>query len=437
MEIINRRRQDRLQLRKGAQVQRKNRLHILLFSFITLALGTFFGFIIAELVIRFVAPQALVSDIIAMDPDLDYRLRPNARGRMTSSEYSAEIRINSLGFRGEEISSEKKPGVYRVLFLGASFVFGSGLAEDETLPHFVGQELNRKKLGNFEVINGGVYGYSTANDVELFMKSGLPLKPDVVVILVKTNGMVQSSEWAELDNDGRLRRKQKTSQYKDSRRITRFLPGATWLRENSHLFKFVGMRVLPVLEIGTAPKSEDPSTQRIHQTSPVDELSPEFYQDERGPFRVTVALLSRLACVAQKHGIRTVLLTLGAEEDLEGGRVSHARMLPHEQLVTASLEIGFADAIALAPILTTYQGNERLFFHEDRHWTAAATRFVAPVVADTIIRSLNNSEPSDRKNEPRCSIQATRPLQSSKFVNEEHKGDFVASTLLTHARRND
>jgi SGNH hydrolase-like domain, acetyltransferase AlgX len=370
-------------------VHRKKPLQIFLFSLITLALATFLGLIIAEFAIRFFAPQSLVSDIIAMDPDLDYRLRPNARGRMTSPEYSAEVRINSLGFRGEEISSEKKPGVYRVLFLGASFVYGNGLGEDETLPFFVGQELNRKKLGNFEAINGGVYGYSTAQDVELFMKYGLPLKPDVVVILVKTEGMVLSTEWTELDSDGRLRRKQKTSQYKDSRRITRFIPGAAWLRERSHLFKFVGMRVLPVLKIGAAQKSEDPSTQKIDQTSPVDELSPEYYRDERGPFRVTVALLSRLASVAQKHGIRTVLLTLGSPRDFEGGKVVPVRMLPHEQLVTASLQVGFTDAIALAPVLATYTGKEDLFFREDRHWTSAATRFVAPAIADTIIRSLN------------------------------------------------
>src|SRR5262245_12457441 len=114
METINRPSRDGIQSATDTRVQRKNRLHVFLFSLITLALGTLFGFIIAEIVIRFVAPQALVSDVIAMDPDLDYRLRPNATGRMTSSEYSAEIRINSLGFRGEEISSEKKPGVYRV-----------------------------------------------------------------------------------------------------------------------------------------------------------------------------------------------------------------------------------------------------------------------------------------------------------------------------------
>jgi hypothetical protein len=68
-------------------------------------------------------------------------------------------------------------------------------------------------------------------------------------------------------------------------------------------------------------------------------------------------------------------------------------MLPHEQLVAAGLRVGFSDALALPPILAGYRGNENLFFPKDGHWTAAATRFVAPPVADVILRVSGQDHP--------------------------------------------
>ena len=192
-------------------LKRTRQPRLLLFSVITFTLSVGFILLGGEFIIRFLDPQELTSDVIEMDPDLDFHLRPNAQGWMTSPEYSAEIKVNSLGFRGKEMSLQKKPGVIRVLFLGASFIFGHGLHEEETLPYRVEQELNRKLPGKFEVINGGVYGYSTANDLELLKKYGLPLKPDVIIILVMTKTMEHNAQWLELNSRGELQKKARTA----------------------------------------------------------------------------------------------------------------------------------------------------------------------------------------------------------------------------------
>ena len=67
------------------------------------------------------------------------------------------------------------------------------------------QELERRHAGDFEGINGGVYGYQTANELELFMKYGVPLNPDIVVILVMTHDMVQNTDWYEWTATGSCR----------------------------------------------------------------------------------------------------------------------------------------------------------------------------------------------------------------------------------------
>src|SRR5689334_11908014 len=164
--------------------KKQARGRLLVFCLFAVAFGVLIGLLACEFAIRIFAPQQLVSDIVTGDNDVDYRLRPNARGEMSSPEYAVTLRVNSLGFRGEEVSANKTPGIRRVLFLGDSYTFGHGLVENETLPAVVGQALQKKLPGQYEVINGGVYGYSTANELDLFLKYGRPLKPDIVVILV-------------------------------------------------------------------------------------------------------------------------------------------------------------------------------------------------------------------------------------------------------------
>ena len=44
---------------------------------------------------------------------------------------SYATRINSLGMRGEEMTLEKPPGVYRILCLGGSMTYGTGTSESQ------------------------------------------------------------------------------------------------------------------------------------------------------------------------------------------------------------------------------------------------------------------------------------------------------------------
>jgi hypothetical protein len=201
-----------------------------------------------------------------------------------------------------------------------------------------------------------------------------------------THDMVQNTDWYELTSDGQLKRKPFISQYTRSRLITRFLPGAPWLREHSHLFKFVGMRIFPTVTAGGSRELTGRSSQPNPQPVKYDELSPEFYQEEQGAFQLTTALLARLIEVCNTIGAKSILLTLG-------GGLAPSEMLPHEQLITAGRRTGFSDTLALPPILTSYRGNENLFFPKDGHWTAAATNFVAPAVADAILRVSGQDHP--------------------------------------------
>jgi hypothetical protein len=334
-----------------------------------------------EYFVRILAPQQIVSDILLMDPAVDFRLRPNAKGHMTDLEYSVSINVNSLGFRGREFSLDKPSGVKRVLFLGDSYVFGHGVEDDQTLPFRVGLELDRIMPGAFEVINGGVGGYCTANEVDFFMEYGLPLKPDLVVIQVMLHDVFDNKAWYEISSDGELKKRNKRSQFTESRKITNYIPGANWLRANSHLFKFVGVIVFPILTAGTQATQDELNEPSLAHNDP-QKLA--FYEDPRGHFAVTNALLRKLAKAANGIGAKSVLLTLGH-------RVPTTSQLLHHQLGQAAQQAGFAQALVLENILEKYTENERLFFPKDGHWTAPAIGFVALEVAKHIVKVSGSS----------------------------------------------
>lgn len=64
------------------------------------------------------------------DSSRDYVLTPGFQGRLSAPEFDHVVRINSLGFRGEEPDLKERPG----WVIGDSFVFGVGAGQQETIP---------------------------------------------------------------------------------------------------------------------------------------------------------------------------------------------------------------------------------------------------------------------------------------------------------------
>lgn len=98
------------------------------------------------------------------------------------------VEINRQGFRGPEIATPKPPGTFRVLVLGGSAVWDPYVGNnDQTWTAKLQRQLNQamEERGNqlrFEVINGGVPGYTSAEMLMNLVWRGLPLEPDAVLL---------------------------------------------------------------------------------------------------------------------------------------------------------------------------------------------------------------------------------------------------------------
>lgn len=107
--------------------------------------------------------------------------RPNAR----SSHGNVMIGHNSLGFRGKDFSLAKSPGVRRVLAIGGSSTYCTGVNNGETWPARLGDILG----SGYEVVNFGVPGYSTVEHVIQTAFCVSHLDADVVLYYIGWNDL--------------------------------------------------------------------------------------------------------------------------------------------------------------------------------------------------------------------------------------------------------
>ncbi len=111
------------------------------------------------------------------DPEIEYELTPGARGHA----WGTDVRVNSLGFRGPEIS--RTPGrKSRIVVLGDSVAFGASVPEGTEFPAQLARILPGGTDGGFEVLNLAVGGYDTTNEAAVLAGPGVALRPDLVVV---------------------------------------------------------------------------------------------------------------------------------------------------------------------------------------------------------------------------------------------------------------
>lgn len=116
------------------------------------------------------------------DEKLHYRHRPNAV-RYWSNNKNRPIKINEYGHHDHSFPLKKKKNELRILNLGDSITMGHGISRDETYSQYMEKELSGllKNYDKVEVINAGVQGYSTFQELEV-LKRSLIFEPDLVTI---------------------------------------------------------------------------------------------------------------------------------------------------------------------------------------------------------------------------------------------------------------
>jgi hypothetical protein len=168
-------------------MNQRPRLRNTLLAVSLVLLSTLASLLIAELVVRQSgrAPEMFVVQKgrfrISENPLIGYELVPHFESDRAGSMLDFRGKANSQGFRDREHSLEKPEGVFRMLVLGDSITQGLGVRDDEAVfTSVLERELNERSDGRFEVLNFGVSGYNTQQEVETLRQKGLDYAPDLV-----------------------------------------------------------------------------------------------------------------------------------------------------------------------------------------------------------------------------------------------------------------
>lgn len=142
--------------------------------------------------------------------DIIYDLQPNLNVKFQR----ASLATNTCGMRSPERPVAKPSDTFRIALLGDSFAFGWGVEQKESFAQRLEDNLNAhyKDTRKIEVLNFGVPGYSTFQEVYHFFDIGGAFQPDAVIVFFVENdfgapffirnidspGIVSSSHLAQL-----------------------------------------------------------------------------------------------------------------------------------------------------------------------------------------------------------------------------------------------
>lgn len=163
-----------------------------------------------ELAIRMVDPLGIsyyelagdyTRDKLA-DEQLVFRHKPS----WTTRYGDVRTTYNERGLRDRPILP-KAAGEYRILALGDSITFGWGVDQDKTFSARLESLLEGRLHRPVRVINSGVGGYNTVQEMTYFKREGITLQPDLVMLTYVQNDIevnkgpfdpwAQSSLWGK------------------------------------------------------------------------------------------------------------------------------------------------------------------------------------------------------------------------------------------------
>ena len=178
---------------------------LLLVASIVLALGLLeVAVCVLDLPPRPLPPLPIADYRLSVNPALSYEYRPSYTPSETPLDGSHRgFAMNSAGFRDYEYAETKPGATYRIVVVGDSTTAGNGVPDlDKTYTKQLEHLLNTPETPgrHYEVLNMGVGGYHTMQEIETLRVKGLPYQPDLVLVTFCVNDF-------HLHSDGGVHRK--------------------------------------------------------------------------------------------------------------------------------------------------------------------------------------------------------------------------------------
>jgi len=172
----------------------------LLINFLTLCITLIICIIIAEVILRVM--RISYPYFTRVDKYTGFALRPFAEG-WQRDEGEAYVKINSQGLRDREHSIGKPENTIRIAILGDSYAEAKQVDINKTFWSVLEKELksceNIKE--DIEVINFGVSGFSTAQELQMLKGHVWKYDPDIVILAFMSGTDIEDNSFIFEQND--------------------------------------------------------------------------------------------------------------------------------------------------------------------------------------------------------------------------------------------
>ena len=323
-------------------------------------LSTLFALTLSEMALRimgfspmYVSPER--DRFWKYDSRLGWAHEPGQEGIFETPQFRTHVRINDKGLRDRPHSYERQNDTERILVLGDSFAWGYGVEESERFSQLL------EKSMDVEVINAGVSGYSTDQELLWHKNEGIKYETDLVILVVTGNDVG--------DNDQEL---VSTIYYKprfvleDGQLVLRGSPVPKTspqgrfvysLSQRSALTYFLVQRYFDALSLyGKLRTNPD------HTISSASTMSA-----PTAPFKLTIALINEMRELAESRKAKFMIVTT---DHWWNSRSSEN----YEDFINALRSENF-----LVLDVESMPGfdSEEMLIPDDGHWSQAGHKFVA------------------------------------------------------------
>lgn len=271
--------------------------------------------LVGEIYVRYCNPQNLTGSSFEYDVHTGYRLQANIDVEQVFDGRRTKLRTNPMGMRqNESISSVKLPNEKRVLFLGDSFTEGVGVAFEETFVGRLQEHLDTafSKI-TVRVLNSGVGGYGTQNELRFLHHYGFALNPDVVILVMGPDDVDRNlrGDFFRLLSDGTLEEQNKIAPPlldTPAKRFVRYVPFYNFLSTHSQLFGLVRFR-LAVEAVNFKRATITKTDKSLSDTK--REIASSTDGSTQYGFAITKALIQQIKKECDEHSVRLFVTHVG------------------------------------------------------------------------------------------------------------------------------
>lgn len=358
-----------------------------------------------EVVFALAAPQIPIKEALlyAPHPVLRYVPNPGVDRRYRTTEFDTQVAFNSRGFRGRESVPDSSSRIFRILCLGDSFTLGAEVALEETYPYLLEEMLNQRSENRpdslrYSVLNGGVGGYGTFQELVFLSEFGLAQKPDLVIAQFYSNDVKDNLRYREFWNsvfpDSSVFPLQDAMVEPVSRRVidlgeetgqgirrASFLPDIKdVLERNSHLYHFFRARINILKSTLGVRKLTDFDDFMVMAREPSPDIEEGWDLTHRLYLQMReISRLNQASFVISVVPNKALLATDGKFDEWIGEE-GLDMTIPHSVMTKFGLESQIP-VLDLLPPLREAGALRNLHYDWDGHWNASGHRAAAVATA--------------------------------------------------------